>query len=245
AIGGAMWGGSDDQKSVAAIRASIDHGISLIDTAPGYGLGHSEELVGQAIKGRRDKVTIATKCGLNWHHKKGEYFFDQYGKSVHRYLGAEGIIHELEESLRRLGTDYVDVYITHWQDASTPVAETLATLERLKEQGKIRAIGASNLTEAELAEYIRGGPLDCIQERFSMIDPGIKDTLLPLIKSLGVATLSYSPLAMGLLTGKIAPERRFVGDDVRADDPRFSAECRVAVRSFEDELGPILRDLGA
>ena len=151
AIGGWMWGGTDEAASIRAIQASIDAGISLIDTAPAYGLGRSEELVGQAIAGRRDQVVIATKCGLNWHHGKGNRFFEEAGVPVHRYLGADGIAHELEESLKRLGTDHIDLYITHWQDPTTPIADTMETLLRLKQAGKIRAIGASNLSPDELS----------------------------------------------------------------------------------------------
>jgi len=141
AIGGWLWGGSDRQAAAAAIRAAVDNGITLIDTAPGYGLGLSEQIIGDALEGRRDKVVLATKCGLVWHVHKGEHFFDQMGQAVHRYLGAESVRHELEESLRRLRTDHVDLYQTHWQDPTTPIAETMDELVRLKKEGKIRAIG--------------------------------------------------------------------------------------------------------
>src|SRR6218665_2871906 len=124
AIGGGVWGGTDEAQSISAIQASLDAGVTLIDTAPAYGLGRSEEIVGKALAGRRDKAVIATKCGLVWHTQKGNHFFDQDGKPVHRYLGRDAIFHEVEESLRRLGTDYIDLYITHWQDATTPNAET-------------------------------------------------------------------------------------------------------------------------
>ncbi|TIR34434.1 MAG: aldo/keto reductase, partial [Mesorhizobium sp.] len=174
AIGGWMWGGTDEAESIAAIQASIDAGVSLIDTAPAYGLGRSEEIVGKAIKGRRDRAVIATKCGLNWHSKKGNHFFDQDGTPVNRYLGADGIAYEVEQSLRRLGTDYIDLYITHWQDPTTPIAETMEALERLKSAGKIRAIGASNLNAAELQQYVAAGQLDAIQERYSMLDREIE-----------------------------------------------------------------------
>lgn len=240
AIGGAMWGGPDDAGSRSAIAASLDAGITLIDTAPGYGLGHAETLVGEVIRGRRDRVVLATKCGLNWHHGRGNYFFEQYGAKVHRYLGQDGIEHELEESLRRLGTDHIDIYFTHWQDPTTPVEATVETLLRLKEAGKIRAIGASNLSPDELSRYVATGGLDCIQERFSLIDRGIEQTLLPLAIAGGVATVAYSPMAMGLLTGRITPDRRFGGDDIRRDNPRFSAANRQAVQDFAAAVGDIL-----
>ena len=207
AIGGWMWGGTDEAASIAAIRASIDAGVTLIDTAPAYGLGRSEEIVGKAIAGRRDEVVLATKCGLVWHTERGRHFFDQDGTPVHRYLGPESILHELDASLRRLGTDHVDLYITHWQDPTTPIAETMAALEDLKRAGKIRAIGASNVGAADLEAYAAAGRLDAIQEQFSMVHRDIEAALVPLCTRHGISILSYSSLALGLLTGKIGPER--------------------------------------
>ncbi|MEO5760034.1 MAG: aldo/keto reductase [Mesorhizobium sp.] len=239
AIGGWMWGGTDEQASIRAIEASIDAGVSLIDTAPAYGLGRSEEIVGKAIKGKRDKVVIATKCGLNWHSGKGNHFFDQDSKPVHRYLGADGIAYELEQSLRRLGTDHIDLYITHWQDPTTPIAETMATLEKLKAAGKIRAIGASNVSAEDLEHYVAGGQLDAIQERYSMIDREIEDSLLPITRRNDIATLSYSSLALGLLTGAIDPAREFSGDDQRKDNPRFSEANRQRVARLKQAIAPI------
>ncbi|WP_075290491.1 aldo/keto reductase [Pararhizobium arenae] len=239
AIGGWMWGGTDEAQSIAAIQASLDAGVSLIDTAPAYGLGRSEEIVGKAIAGRRDKAVIATKCGLVWHTQKGNHFFDQDGKPVHRYLGRDSIIHEVEESLRRLGTDHIDLYITHWQDATTPIEETVRALEELKAAGKIRAIGASNVDKTELQTYIQTGSLDAIQERFSMMDREIEADLLPLTHQNGVATLSYSSLALGLLSGTIGPDRVFSGDDQRKDNPRFSVSNRQKAQAFSEAIRPV------
>ncbi|TIL35584.1 aldo/keto reductase [Mesorhizobium sp.] len=239
AIGGWMWGGTDEAESIAAIQASFDAGVSLIDTAPAYGLGRSEEIVGKAIKGRRDRAVIASKCGLNWHSKKGNHFFDQDGTPVNRYLGADGIAYELEQSLRRLGTDYIDLYITHWQDPTTPIAETMEALERLKSAGKIRAIGASNLNPAELQQYVAAGQLDAIQERYSMLDREIEQTLLPIARQHQVAALSYSSLALGLLSGDIDPAREFSGDDQRKDNPRFSQANRRKVAALKHALAPV------
>lgn len=239
AIGGWMWGGTDEQMSTRAIEASIDAGVSLIDTAPAYGLGRSEEIVGKAIRGKRDKVVIATKCGLNWHSGKGNHFFDQDGKAVNRYLGADGIAHEIEQSLRRLGTDHIDLYITHWQDPTTPIVETMAALERLQAAGKIRAIGASNLSSGDLDQYVGSGQLDAIQERYSMIDREIEGSLLPTARRNKIATLSYSSLGLGLLTGAIDPERKFAGDDQRKDNPRFSKANRQKVALLKEAIAPI------
>ena len=242
AIGGWMWGGTDERESIAAIQASLDAGVTLIDTAPAYGLGRSEEIVGKALAGRRDKAVIATKCGLVWHTNKGRHFFDQDGRPVHRYLGRDAILHEVEQSLKRLGTDYIDLYITHWQDPTTPIEETMRALEDLRAAGKIRAIGASNVNLEELEIYVKIGGLDAIQERFSMLDREIEAQLLPVTTANGVATLSYSSLALGLLSGSIGPERVFSGDDQRRDNPRFSVANREKVTRFAEAIRPIAQE---
>ncbi|MFK0166348.1 aldo/keto reductase [Rhizobium sp. NPDC090279] len=245
AIGGWMWGGTDEAESIAAIQASLDAGVTLIDTAPAYGLGRSEEIVGKALAGRRDRAVVTTKCGLVWHTEKGRHFFDQDGRPVHRYLGRDAIFHEVEQSLRRLGTDYIDLYITHWQDPTTPIEETMRALEDLKTSGKIRAIGASNVSAVELAAYIATGGLDAIQERFSMIDREIEGDLLPLTQANGIATLSYSSLALGLLSGTVGPNRVFSGDDQRRDNPRFSVSNRERVLAFAAVIRPVANKHGA
>jgi methylglyoxal reductase len=244
AIGGWMWGGTDEAESVAAIKAAIDAGISLIDTAPAYGMGRSEEIVGKAIAGRRDEVVLATKCGLVWHTDQGRHFFDQAGKPVHRYLGPESIAHEVDQSLKRLRTDYIDLYITHWQDPTTPIAETMGALENLRTAGKIRAVGASNVGVDDLRAYLAAGRLDAIQEQYSMVHRDIEAELIPLCLDHGVSILSYSSLALGLLTGKIGPDRQFSGDDLRKADPRFSAENRSRAAAFAQELAPIAKARG-
>lgn len=242
AIGGWMWGGTDERESVAAIHASLDAGVTLIDTAPAYGLGRAEEIVGKALSGRRGKAVIATKCGLVWHTQQGNHFFDQDGRPVHRHLGRESICHEVEQSLSRLGTDYIDLYITHWQDPTTPIEETMRALEDLRAAGKIRAIGASNVNLEELEIYVKIGGLDAIQERFSMLDREIEAQLLPVTTANGVATLSYSSLALGLLSGSIGPERVFSGDDQRRDNPRFSVANREKVTRFAEAIRPIAQE---
>ncbi|MDQ6435422.1 aldo/keto reductase [Mesorhizobium sp. LHD-90] len=240
AMGGWMWGGTDEAQSVKAIRAAIDEGVTLIDTAPAYGLGKAEEIVGEAIAGRRGEVVVATKCGLVWHTDKGTHFFDEHGKRVHRYLGRDSIFFEVEQSLRRLRTDYIDLYITHWQDATIPVSETMGALLDLKRQGKIRAVGVSNVMPGTLKEYMGLGQIDAIQERFSMTDRGLEHDLLPLCRANGVSVLSYSSLALGLLSGKIGPGRVFEGDDQRKDDPRFSPASLERVAAFMNEIEPIV-----
>ncbi|WP_332303861.1 aldo/keto reductase [Rhizobium sp. GR12] len=245
AIGGWMWGGTDERQSIAAIQASLDAGISLIDTAPAYGMGLAETIVGKAIAGRRDKVVLVSKCGLVWHVNEGAYFFHQDGKPVHRYLGAASIRHEVEESLKRLGTDYIDHYVTHWQDATTPVAETVEALVRLKDEGKLRSIGASNLSPGDLAAYIETGALDAIQEEYSMVKRDIETTLLPLCRQNAVSVLSYSSLALGLLSGKVGPERVFAEDDQRHGNPRFSLANREKIARLMQALEPVAAAHGA
>lgn len=239
AIGGWMWGGTEESQSIAAIQESIDVGVSLIDTAPAYGQGLSETIVGKAIQGRRDKVVLATKCGLVWDTTKGNHFFDYDGRPVHRYLGRESIIREVEQSLARLQTDYIDLYITHWQDPTTPVNEIMETLETLKVQGKIRSIGASNVSTDELQAYVASGQLDAIQEEYSMVKQDIETSLLPICAKHHVSTLSYSSLALGLLSGKIGPDRNFSGDDQRRDNPRFSISNREKIARLMVDLAPI------
>jgi methylglyoxal reductase len=248
AIGGWMWGGTDDRASIAAIQAAIEEGITLIDTAPAYGFGHSEELVGRALAGRRDRVVLATKCGLVWHCHKGNLFFNSedgnitQGKGkyqVYRYLGRDAIRYELEQSLRRLKVDCIDLYQTHWQDATTPIAETMDELLRLKQAGKIRAIGVSNATPAEMDQYRAVGPLDADQENFSMLDRNPEADILPHVRKAGMAFLAYSPLAQGLLTGAIGPDRVFDADDLRSSRPRFNVENRRRVARLLEAFRPV------
>lgn len=239
AIGGWMWGGTDEARSIAAIQASIDEGISLIDTAPAYGQGVAEEIVGKALKDRRDKVVLVSKCGLVWHSEKGNHFFDYDGRPVHRYLGKDAIVYEVEQSLRRLGTDYIDHYVTHWQDPTTPIAETMEALEQLKAQGKIRSIGASNTSAEDVRGYVESGQLDAIQEEYSMVKRDVEKTLAPYCLENGVSILSYSSLALGLLSGKIGPDRVFEGDDQRKDNPRFSLPNLEKVARFMDAIAAV------
>src|SRR3989304_164753 len=225
AIGGKWWGGTDEKESVEAIQASIDAGITFISTAPAYGQVLSERLIEKALRGRRDKVVIATKCGLRWDLKKGFYFFDYApGVPVYRYLGKESLEYELAQSLKRLGTDYIDLYQSHWQDPTTPISETMEAFLKMKEKGKIRAIGVSNATLDEIKEYARYGIIDSDQEKYSAIDRSIQSDLLPWCEKNNVSMLAYSPTAKGLLIGKISPDRKFSREDSRFDDPRYSAK---------------------
>ncbi len=239
AIGGWAWGGTDERKSIEAIHASLDAGINLIDTAPAYGLGLSESIIGKALTGRRDQVVLATKCGLVWHTQKGVKFLEEHGQAVHRYLGPESIRYELEQSLLRLKTDYIDLYQTHWQDASTPIEDTMHTLLELKKEGKIRAIGVSNCTLGQLQAYEKIGPVDCAQEKYNRLHRDIEEDILPYTQKRGIALLAYSPLARGLLTGKIDPTRTFALGDSRSNHPQFTPEARQQVLSMLDQMRPL------
>jgi len=225
AIGGWWWGGTNKRRAVETIHAAVDLGINLIDTAPAYGKGLSEEIVGQAIKSMRDKVVIATKCGLRWDDKKGEYFFDYNpGEPVYRYLGKESIEKELDDSLRRLGTDYIDLYQSHWQDPTTPISETMETFLKLKEKGKIRAIGISNASLNDIKQYLENGIIDSDQEEYNLLNKKVEDEILPWCRENNITFLSYGSLDKGLLSGKMSPDRKLVGDDQRAKDPKFQPD---------------------
>jgi methylglyoxal reductase len=245
AIGGWMWGGTDDAAAEDAIRAGLDAGITLIDTAPAYGLGHAEEVVGRAIQGRRDKVVLATKCGLVWHTERGPYFFSQDSQAVHRDLSPAAIRHSVEQSLRRLQTDRIDLYITHWQDPTTPIAETVDALKTLQAEGKILAFAASNTTPADLAAYRAAGGIAAVQEEYSMLERRIETTHLPVCREGGIAVMGYSVLGLGLLSGGITADRVFSGDDQRREDPRFSPESRARVDRLMQTIRPIASRLCA
>jgi len=233
--GGPWWGDSDDQESIKAIKASVDAGITFIDTAPAYGFGHSEEVVGKAVKGIRDKVVLSTKCGLWWHGDEGTHFFDMDGYTVRRCLKPETMRRELELSLKRLDTDYIDLYITHWQEAGdspTPIADTMGCLLDFKKEGKIRAIGASNTSLDDIREYTKNGQLDAVQERYTMLDRHLEPDYTNLCGELGVSIMAYSTLEQGLLTGKIGMDAVFSDTEYRNEIPWFKPENRRKVLSM-------------
>jgi len=247
AIGGWRWGGTDEAQSVRAIHAAVDAGITLFDTAPVYGFGLSDSILGSALKGRRDKVVLATKCGLICDPTKGAKHFTTNALSfdddaliqVNRYCGGESIRREVEASLRRLKTDRIDLLQTHWQDTTTPFAETMGAMLELKKQGKIRAIGVCNATSAQMAEYRNAGQLDSDQERYSMLAREIEKDQLPHCKQHGIAVLAYSPLAQGLLTGKLTADRAFALGDLRKDNPKFAGDVRANVAALLAKFEPV------
>ncbi len=247
AIGGWMWGGADEADAVRAIQAALDAGINLIDTAPAYGFGRSEDIVGKAIRGRRQRVVLATKCALIWHAARGEFFFASNEKDitaeggirVHRCLAPDMIRYEIENSLKRLGVDAIDLYQTHWQDPTTPIAETMAELMKLRQEGKILAIGCSNASTAQMDAYRSAGILCADQEKYSMLDRKQETHNLPYCASHGLAFLAYSPLEQGLLTGRIGPDRAFEEGDQRRRKKEFEAENLKRVSAMLKAFKPV------
>lgn len=245
AIGGWMWGGTERKDAVAAIKASYDHGVTSIDTAPIYGQGLSEEIVGEALQGiPRDKVQVLTKYGMRWDDKKGEYFFssqDNHGKEldIYKYSGRESIIKECEDSLRRLRTDYIDLYQIHWPDATTPVAETMEAVNSLLKAGKIRAAGVCNYSAALMEEAEKTITLASNQVPYSMVARGIEKELVPYCIAHKKSIIAYSPLQRGLLTGKIKPGHSFGKGDSREGNKYFTPENIERVNKFLQKLQPL------
>ncbi len=253
AIGGWQWGGTDEKLSIKAIHATLDSGINLIDTAPVYGFGRSEEIVGKAIKDRRNSIILATKCGLIWNDKNGQHHFnadskqinpDSTEKQVYRYLAADSIRNEVEQSLRRMRVDHIDLLQTHWQDPTTPISETMEELLKLQKEGKIRAIGVSNASTNDMDEYGKTGPVDSDQELYSMLDRTLEQTNLPYCEKNNIAFLAYSPLGKGILSGKIGQEYTFKNGDLRNTHPHFTLENRALVTKMLERLQPIADDMG-
>jgi aryl-alcohol dehydrogenase-like predicted oxidoreductase len=233
AIGGWMWGGTDEAESISTIRAAVERGVTLIDTAPAYGFGRSEEIVGKALAegGLRDKVQIATKVGLAW--KDGGVFRDSRPASIRR---------EIEDSLRRLRTDVIDLYQVHWPDPETPIAETARTLEDLRREGKIRAIGVSNYSPAQMEAFRAVARLDAVQPPYNLFERDIEADVLPYAKNAGLTVLSYGALCRGLLSGRITVETRFDGDDLRKVDPKFQGDRFRQYLAAVQELKTIARE---
>ncbi len=212
AIGGWMWGGTDDRESIRTIHAALDKGINLIDTAPAYGFGHSEEVVGQAVAqyGHRDAVIIATKVGLGW--SQGNVFRDS---------SRARILQEIEDSLRRLQTSYIDIYQVHWPDPTTPTEETAEVMDSLYRQGKIRAIGVSNYSPSDMDRFRGVAPLHTDQPPYNLFERQIDIDVLPYVRDHKISALTYGSLCRGLLTGKMKADSQFQGDDLRKTDPKF------------------------
>jgi aryl-alcohol dehydrogenase-like predicted oxidoreductase len=212
AIGGWMWGGTEEHEAIATIHSAIDRGITLVDTAAVYGYGNSEEIVGKALAGgRRAKAVIATKVALDW---------TDDGK-VFRNGTAARIEKEIEDSLRRLQTDYIDIYQVHWPDTLTPIAETAGAMKRLLDAGKIRAIGVSNYSAQQMAEFQAVAPLHTSQPPLNLFEREAEREVLPYCAEHGIVGMTYGALCRGLLSGRVTRERAFEGDDLRGRDPKY------------------------
>lgn len=250
AAGGWMWGGTEQNDSVNAIRAAYDAGVTSIDTAPVYGQGLSEQLVGEAIKGlQRDKVQILTKFGLQWETKQGEFYFkskNNEGKEIdiYKYAGRDGIIKECETSLKLLGTDYIDLYQIHWADPTTSIDETMEAVQLLIKQGKVRHAGVCNYTADQMVEAEKTVSLVSNQVPYSMVKREIEEELVPHCIANKKSILAYSPMERGLLTGKIKPGHQFSEGDHRAGVKYFSPENIVQVNLFLDKIKHLADDKG-
>src|SRR6516225_6740317 len=221
AIGGWMWGGADEAEALRAVRASYDAGITTIDTAAVYGFGKSEELVGKAMQGiPRNNYQLLTKFGLNWKTNDGEFYFDtkdENGKAlkVYRWANPKKVMEECEDSLRRLKTDYIDLYQIHWPDPTTPIHESFEAVNKLIQQGKVRAAGVCNYNAQQANEALETISLASNQVPYSLINRDIEKEVIPQAQEHNMSIIAYSPLQRGLLTGKIKPGHRFNEGDTR------------------------------
>lgn len=251
AAGGWMWGKTERNDAVEAIRAAYDLGVTSIDTAPVYGQGTSEEIVGEAIKGMpRDKVQILTKFGMRWNLAKGDFAFPSKDNSgndidIYKYAGKESVIKECEDSLRRLGTDYIDLYQIHWPESTTPIHETFEAVGKLIEQGKVRYAGVCNYNAAQMTEAEQTLKLVSNQIPYSMVNRGIEEETIPYCIGHHKSILAYSPLERGLLTGKITSGYQFQPGDHRANHPHFQPGFIERTNKLLQKIKPIADEKGA
>jgi aryl-alcohol dehydrogenase-like predicted oxidoreductase len=251
AIGGTMWGGNEKKDSIASIHASIDNGVTTLDTAPFYGFGLSEEMIGEALKTQdRTKVQLLTKFGLVWdgsNQGKGEFFFDaeDNGKQipVYKYASKANIIKEVEESLKRLQTDYIDLLQIHWPDATTPISETMEAMELLIQQGKIKAAGVCNYDTTQIQEAQKTIQLASNQVSYSMLNRSIEADLIPLTTSQNIGIIAYSPMERGLLTGKYFTDSKLKDNDHR--NGYFNQFDLVKVKTLVEELSSLANSKNA
>jgi aryl-alcohol dehydrogenase-like predicted oxidoreductase len=245
AAGGWMWGKTDRDEAIEAIRASYDLGVTSIDTAPIYGQGESEEIVGDAIKGiSRDKIQILTKFGMRWDLAKGDFGFKSKNNEgveidIYKYAGKESIIKECENSLKRLGTDYIDLYQIHWPESTTPIGESMEAVATLIKHGKVRHAGVCNYNADQMAEAEKTISLVSNQIPFSMVNRAVEEKTVPYCIKHNKSVLAYSPLERGLLTGKITTGYKFQEGDHRATNKYFTAESIEKTNAFLDKLKPM------
>jgi aryl-alcohol dehydrogenase-like predicted oxidoreductase len=248
AIGGWLWGGADAKDAIKAIETAVDSGMTTIDTAAVYGFGLSEELVGKAVMGKRDKVQILTKFGLVWDEKKGQFFFaskDNAGKKVdiHNYSSKDRVISDCDKSLKRLRTDYIDLYQIHWPDPTTPVSETMEALEILQKNGKIRAGAVSNYSVNLMADANKTFTIASNQIPYSMVNRGIENDIIPYCISNNIGILAYSPLQRGLLTGKIKQGHKFGEGDSRPESIYYKEPNLSRILQFTESIREMASEL--
>ena len=233
AIGGLEWGAVPDEVAVATCLGALDRGINLIDTAPIYGHGRSEQIVGKAMRahGRRDAFFIATKGGLDW--SMGGCCANSTEKSLRK---------ELEDSLRRLGTDFIDLYQIHWPDTLVPVAETAALVAEFQREGKVRALGVSNFSIAQMEEFRSLAPLASNQPPYNLFEREIDSEILPWCAANNVAVLTYSSLCRSLLGGRVHRGMKFDDKDIRSVDPKFQEPRFSQYLSAVEQLAALAKD---
>lgn len=225
AIGGAGWGDVNKKESMEAIETMIERGVNLIDTAPFYGLGESEKIVGEVIRDKRDDIVLLTKAGTGWNEKGVPFKRSDY----------KSILKDCEESLQRLKTDYIDLYLIHWPDEVTPIEEMMDAMNKLKQDGKIRFIGASNFSKEEVLESEKYVSFDVLQHPYSMVAQDFRELLTWAHKN-NIGTMSYGSLGAGILTGSIREMPKFSGDDMRLNfydyfkEPKFSKVMQLVKR---------------
>ena len=244
AIGGWMWGGTDDAAALRALNKALDMGMTCIDTAPTYGMGHSETIVGQAIAGRRDEVVLATKCGVRWDldiDKDGFQTTKPNGEEVKiiRHSAPDSVRYEIDQSLARLKVDVIDLYQVHWPDPQTPIADTMEALLDIQRQGKIRYIGVSNYSADQMEECLRHGVIVSNQPKYNPLEREIEADVLPFCRKHNIGVLAYSPIAQGMMTGKVTMDREFAEGDARACRPWFQPANRKRVLDMLARLQPI------
>lgn len=240
-----MWGKTDRNNAIEAIRASYNEGVTSIDTAPIYGQGESESIVGEAIKDLpRNKIQLLTKFGMRWDIAKGRLAFkskNNHGQNIdiYKYAGRESIIRECENSLKRLGTDYIDLYQVHWPDATTPIHKTMEAVATLIQQGKVRHAGVCNYNAAQMAEAEQTLKLVSNQVPFSMVNRGIETETVPFCMEHNKSILAYSPIERGLISGKITPGYKFAEGDHQATNKYFTEESIIKTNAFLTKIKPI------
>lgn len=243
-----MWGGADRRQAVKAIHKAVDLGITTIDTAPVYGMGTSEEITGEAARElSRDKIQLLSKYGLVWEGTRGALHIKDskhQGRSydVYRYAAASSVRKECEDSLRRLKTDYIDLYQIHWPDPTTPIDETMEAVSRLIKEGKVREAGVCNYSVGEMKEAQQALPLASNQVPYSMVNRGIEKELVPHCLESGAGILAYSPLQRGVLTGKFREDHRFNEGDSRPQTPFFKPENIARINAFLEKIKPMAEE---